>query len=365
MNFFQTSISQKAITNAIEVLRTGWLSEGKVVKRFEDALVNEFGIVNPVTLNSGTAALHMALVVAGVKFGDEVILPAQTFVATGIAILMQGATPVFSDIQDTTGNISPESIKKKITEKTKAIIPVHWGGYPCDMEEINFIAREKNLIVIEDAAHALGALYENRPTGSTSRFTAFSFQAIKLLTTGDGGALACLEEKDASRAKVLRWFGIDRVNSKPSVLGEREYDICEYGYKYHLNDLAAAVGLGNLETLPRQLVRRREIACRYQDAFKKIIGLKLLSYRDDRMSAYWLFTMLVENREDFILSMKRNGVPTSVVHLRIDNNSIFGGITPGLTGQERFDRMQVSLPIHAELSDEDVDLVIKSVKTGW
>ncbi len=365
MDFFQTSISQKAITNAIEVLRTGWLSEGKVVKRFEDALVNEFGIVNPVTLNSGTAALHMALVVAGVKSGDEVILPAQTFVATGIAILMQGATPVFSDIQDTTGNISPESIKKKITEKTKAIIPVHWGGYPCDMDQINFIAREKNLIVIEDAAHALGALYENRPTGSTSRFTAFSFQAIKLLTTGDGGALACLDKKDASRAEVLRWFGIDRVNSKPSVLGEREYDICEYGYKYHLNDLAAAVGLGNLETLHRQLVRRREIACRYRDALNKIAGLELLDYQNDRVSSSWLFTILVEKRKDFILSMKRQGVPTSVVHLRIDKNSIFGGITPGLTGQERFDRLQVSIPIHTGLSDDDVELVVKSVKGGW
>ena len=365
MEFFQTSVSEKATANAVEVLKSGWLSEGKIVRQFEDALANECGIVNPVAVNSGTAALHMALIVAGVNPGDEVILPAQTFVATGTVILMQGAIPVFSDIQDTTGNISPESIKKKITEKTKAIIPVHWGGYPCDMDEINFIAKEKNLVVIEDAAHALGALYKNRTMGSLSKFTAFSFQAIKLLTTGDGGVLACLEEKDASRTKVLRWFGIDREKSKPSVLGEREYDICEYGYKYHLNDLAAAIGLGNLEILQNNLTYRRKIARYYRNAFKKIAGLELLDYQNDRESSFWLFTLLVEKREDFILSLKRQGVPASVVHLRIDKNSIFGGITPGLTGQEIFDRKQVSIPIHTGLSDDDVELVVKSIKGGW
>lgn len=365
MDFFQTRVSEKAIANAIEVLKSGWLSEGRMVKQFEEKLAEKCGISNPVAVNSGTAALHLSLIVAGVNRGDEVILPAQTFVATGTVILMQGAIPVFADIDRNTGNISPESIQKKITEKTKAIIPVHWGGYPCDMDEINLIAKEKNLKVIEDGAHAFGAFYKKKPIGSISKLTAFSFQAIKLLTTGDGGVLSCLEEKDASHVKVLRWFGIDRANSKPSVLGEREYNISEYGYKYHLNDLAAAIGIGNLETWHEDLARRREIAYRYQDALKNIPGLKLLDYKNDRMSSYWLFTILVEKRERFILSMKKDGIPTSVVHLRIDKNSIFGGPAPDLPGQESFDRMQVSLPIHAGLSDEDVERVIKSVKTGW
>jgi len=365
MEFFQTRVSKKAIANAVEVLKSGWLSEGRMVKQFEDKLAEKCGISHPVAVNSGTAALHLALIVAGVNAGDEVILPAQTFVATGTVILMQGAIPVFADIDSKTGNISPGSIQKKITEKTKAIIPVHWGGYPCDMDEINSIAKEKNLMVIEDGAHALGAFYKKKPIGSISKLTAFSFQAIKLLTTGDGGALSCLEEKDASRVKVLRWFGIDRANSKPSVLGEREYDISEYGYKYHLNDLAAAIGIGNLETLHEDLARRREIAYCYRDALKKIPGLKLLDYKNDRMSSYWLFTILVEKRKRFILSLKGDGIPSSVVHLRIDKNSIFGEPTSDLPGQEAFDRMQVSLPIHGRLTDEDLERVIKSVKTGW
>ncbi len=365
MDFFQSNVSIKAISNATGVLKTGWLSEGKLVKQFENALAKRLGVVNPIALNSGTSALHLALILAGVKAGDEVIIPPQTFIATGLVVLMQGAKPVFVDIQETTGNISPESIKKKITKKTKGIIPVHWGGYPCDMDEINSIAKEHNLVVIEDAAHALGAIYKNRPIGSISPFTAFSFQAIKHLTTGDGGALCCLKEENSKSARMLRWFGIDRENSKLSPLGEREYDISECGYKYHLNDLAAAVGLGNIEDLHDNLNRRKEIAARYRDALKEVPGLKLLDYKDDRLSSNWLFTMLVEERETFILSMKKRNVPASVVHLRIDRNSVFGGITSGLNGQEKFNQMQVSIPVHSKLSDEDVDLVIKSVKAGW
>ena len=365
MNFFETNVSRKAIVNAAKVLRSGWLSEGKAVKRFEGALAKGLGIANPVCVNSGTSALHLALAVAGVKRGDEVILPPQTFVATGAAILMQGAIPVFADIQPETGNISPASIKEKITKKTKAVIAVHWGGYPCDMDEINSIAGEHGLVVIEDAAHALGAVYKGKPIGAVSAFTAFSFQAIKHLTTGDGGALSCLKEHDSRRAKTLRWFGIDRANTRPSLLGEREYDIRELGYKYHMNDLAASVGLGNLETLNKNLSRRREIARRYRDSFEGVGGLELLDYKKDRSGSYFLFTVLVERRERFIAALKRRGVPASVVHLRIDRNSIFGGLRRGLAGEERFDEAQVSMPIHEKLSDRDVARIIKAVKAGW
>src|SRR5262249_43887055 len=160
---------------------------------FEQELATTLGLIRPVAVNSGTSALHLALEVAGVGSGDEVILPAQTFVASGLSILMCDAAPVFADIQPFTGNIDPGSVRAKITARTKAIMPVHWGGYPCDMDEINAIARGHDLAVIEDAAHALGAIYKGRPVGALSRFTAFSFQAIKHLTTGDGGALCCLD----------------------------------------------------------------------------------------------------------------------------------------------------------------------------
>lgn len=364
MDFFYTHISSKSIELAVEVLRSTFASEGGVVKDFENELTKRLGIINPVAVNSGTSALHLALVIAGVGPGDEVILPAQTFVATGLVILMQGAKPVFADIQYDTGNIDPSSIREKITDKTKAIMPVHWAGYPCDMDDINSIAEQYNIAVIEDAAHALGATYKGKPIGSISRFTAFSFQAIKHLTTGDGGALGCLNEDDYRNAIKRRWFGISRANCKPSILGEREYDIDDVGYKYHMNNLAAAVGLGNLEDFPENLKRRREIALRYRDELQDIPGLQLLDYRNDRESAYWLFTVLVERRLDFIKKLKKYGMPASVVHLRIDHNSVFDGITSDLANQERFNEYQVSIPVHSGLSDDDVESIISVIKNG-
>jgi len=365
MNFFQVHISSQAIESANEVLKSGWISEGYKVKEFEAALSERLGLCKPVAVNSGTSALHLALSIAQAGWGDEVILPAQTFVATGMVVLAVGAKPVFADIQPDTGNICPKSVSEKITEHTKAIIPVHWGGYPCDLDEINDLAKRHNLIVIEDAAHALGASYKGKPIGSISRFTAFSFQAIKHLTTGDGGVLCCLDEEDHSSALNRRWFGIDRTNDQPSVLGEREYDIKEVGYNYHMNNLAAAVGLGNLEDFPSNLERRREVAKLYRDKLRDVPGLQLLDYEDDRDSAYWLFTVLVERREDFIRALKSKTVPTSVVHLRIDKNSVFGGQAPDLPNQEKFNDMQVAIPIHSALTDEDVNLTIKTIKNGW
>jgi perosamine synthetase len=365
LDFFNTYISEKAIQNALNTLRSAYISEGELVRKFEEHLKEKLGLVNPVALNSGTSALHLALVLAGVRAGDEVIISPQTFIATGMVVLYQQAVPVFADIQLETGNIQPESIRKKITAKTRAIIAVHWGGYPCDMDEINSIASEHNLAVIEDAAHALGAVYHGKPIGAISRFTCFSFQAIKHLTTGDGGALCCLDEKDELQARRRRWFDIDRKNSKPSLLGEREYDAVHPGYKYHMNDLAASVGLGNLGDFEKRLKRIREVAAIYISAFKNVGGLKLLDYKNDRESAFWLFTMLVERREDFIKALASRGVPASVVHLRIDRNSVFGGIRNDLENMNVFNQKQAAVPIHAALTAEDIELVIDSVKEGW
>ena len=365
MDFFNTHIAPKAIELATHVLKSGWVSEGKMVKEFEIQLNQKLGLANPVALNSCTSALHLALVLVGVGPGDEVIIPAQTFVATGLVVLMQRATPVFADIDPTTGNISVASIRENITDKTKAIIPVRWGGYPCDLDEINELAAYHDLAVIEDAAHALGATYKGKPVGAISRFTAFSFQAIKHLTTGDGGALACMDAEDSRKAVVKRWFGIDRPNSKPSTLGERVYDIAEIGFKYHMNDLAAAVGLGNMEEFPQRLARRREIAVLYRKELSNISGLQLCKWLDDRESACWLFTIFVEKRENFIQKLAENDIPTSVVHLRIDRNTVFGGIKNDLLGQELFDARQIALPAHEMLSAEDIGKIIETIKNGW
>jgi perosamine synthetase len=365
MEFFNTHISKEAIALVNSVLESGWLSEGKCVREFEIVLEKRLGLVNPVALNSGTSALHLALVLADVGTGDEVILPAQTFVATGLVILMQNAIPVFADIDPTTGNISPASIAEKITFRTKAVMPVHWGGYPCDMDEINAVAGKYNLIVIEDAAHALGATYHGKPIGAISDFTAFSFQAIKHLTTADGGALCCKSNEKARRAFIQRWFGIDRVNSQPSILGERTYDIAAVGYKYHMNDFSAALGLGNLQDLSQRLQRRQQIANLYQEKLAGIPGIQLRKVESDRTSANWLFTLLVEKREDFIRRLGEHGIPASVVHLRIDHNSVFGGTRDGLPGQAVFNEKQVSIPVHEKLSNDDAEYICSIIRRGW
>lgn len=365
MNFFNTNISPKAADTVRKVLDSTFVSAGKIAEQFEKELERALRLEQLVTVNSGTAALHLGLDIAGIKPGDEVIIPAQTFIATGLSVLMQKAVPVFADIQPDTGNIDPHSIEEKITSRTKAIIPVHWGGYPCDMDEINAIAVKYNLKVIEDAAHALGASYKGKPIGTISDFTAFSFQAIKHLTTGDGGALCCREAGDYINAKKKRWFGIDRENSQPSILGEREFDVDELGFKYHLNDFAAALGMANLHDLPSTLWRHRHIASIYSENLRNIPGLKLLSNKSDRESSFWIFTILVERREDFIRKLASHGIPSSVVHLRIDRNSVFGGIRRELVHQQKFNEMQVSLPVHSALTDEEIDHIVYTVKHGW
>ncbi len=365
MDFFHSYVAPAAVERATECLKSGWISEGRQVREFEAALAKRLGMIRPVALNSGTAALHLALAVAGVGPGDEVILPPQTFVATGLVILMQGATPVFADIDPETGNLDPATLRAKITEATKAVIPVHWTGYPCELDEINAIAHEHGLAVIEDAAHALGATYKGRPIGAISRFTAFSFQAIKHLTTGDGGALCCPRDDDHHAARNRRWFGIDREASEPSILGERLFEIDTVGFKYHMNDLAAAVGLGNLESFPARLSRRRQIATRFAHALADVPGVHLLRRDEDRESACWVFNLRVERREEFIRALAGRMVPASVVHLRIDRYRVFGGVREELTGQAVFEAGQVSLPAHAGLSDEDIEQIITAVRAGW
>lgn len=362
---YNTYIHPFAKNIVAETLETTYISEGKKVKEFEARLTSDLGIVNPVALNSGTSALHLALVLAGVKVGDEVIVPAQTFVATALVVLQQGAIPVFADINYHTGNIAPQSIRQKITDKTKAIIPVHWGGMPCDMDEIRFIAREHNLIIIEDAAHAPGATYRGRPVGSISDYTCFSFQAIKHITTGDGGAISCLDNEKAKEAVTRRWFGIDRAHAQPSLLGERQYSITALGFKYHLNDYGAALGLANLSDFPQRLQRLRRIATYYREELKGVPGIELWDYPPDRESAWWLFGVHVDGRLDFIKALAGRGVAASVVHQRIDRNAVFNGIREDLVNQKKFDETQVHIPLHSGIGEIEAEYIVDCIKKGW
>ncbi len=364
LSFFDTYVDASAYKRVAKVLDSTFLSEGQVVREFETQLA-ELGLKKPVAVNSGTSALHLGLLLAGVGPGDEVIVPAQTFVASALAVLYVGATPVFCDIQYETGNIDAQKIAKKITSKTKAIMPVDWAGYPCDYDEIKKVAKEHRLTIVEDAAHAFGATYKDVPIGAVSPFTCFSFQAIKHLTTGDGGAICSLKQKDAQRAEKLRWFGIDRRKSKPSPLGERQYQLTEVGYKYHLNDYAAALGIANLTKIAKRLKRRKAIATRYQKAFANIPGITLFTYKTDRQSSWWLFGMHVQKRLDFVKAMQSRDIPVSVVHQRIDKHPIFGGIHSDLVSQKKFDTSQIHLPVYDRLTDEQVEYVVSSVQKGW
>jgi len=364
MNFFETFISFEAVELVNDCMKSRRLSAGKKAAEFEQLLHTVFGLENVVTVNSGTSALHLALVLAGVQTGDEVILPAQTFIATGEAVLYVGAKPVFCDIDPRDGCISIDSVKTKITGKTKAIMCVDWAGYPCDLEELMAIGKIYGIPIIEDAAHSIGATYKHRQVGCIADYTCFSFQAIKHLTTGDGGAICCKNLKDVLKARNLRWFDIDRDHSNADILGERVYDAQHVGYKYHMNDFSACMGLGNLPYIKNNLLKVREIAACYDKAFGEIEKIQLMDYKSDRTSSYWLYPMLVKDRERFIAKLKDKGIPASVVHLGIDKYSIFGG-KKTLRGQREFDANQIHIPINYNLTFNEVELIIDTVRGGW
>lgn len=365
MDFFHTTVTEAAISRVNEVLRSGFLNEGAVVKSFESGLKDFLKSEHVWTVNSATSALFLCLRHLEVGQGDEVIVSPQTFIASGLVILHAGAKPVFADIDPLTGNISPTSIREKITPNTKAIMAVHWGGEPCDMDEIGAIAREFKLPVIEDAAHAFGAEYKGRMIGTISRFTCFSFQAIKGMTSGDGGAISMQHANDAERILRLRWFGMDKSKAPVTEIGERTVDVSEAGYKHHMNNIVAAIGLGNLESYNDRLSRRRDVNIRYNEGLANTPGVTLRKMDLNSRSACWLYTLFVEQRVEFCRAMKARGVPVTVVDRRIDTHSVFGGLTPNLPGVEEFDRTQIHIPIHEGLSDEDVQIVISAVRAGW
>jgi perosamine synthetase len=362
MQLFNTHITEQAVQNVEKVLRSGFLNQGKMVDELERQIARR-GIINPLTVNSCTSALHLALILSNAK-GREVILPSQTFIATGLAVLMAGGIPVFADILSD-GNIDPESMQKLITDKTAAIICVHWAGNPCNMKYINDICKQYTHIkVIEDAAHAFGATYLTQPMGAFADFCCFSFQSIKMLTCGDGGLLTCANHDDYLQARKLRWFGIDKTTMEHDSSGCRIFDVTELGFKYHMNDLNAALTLGNLVNIDDRLDTRRSNYMTLGIPISKVDGIKVVPHKVG--SSHWLFNCLVERRDEFIKVMQGRGIPASVVDKSIHHNSIFKTCrTDNLTNQTYFDAHQVNLPIHEDLKPEELQQIIKAVQDGW
>jgi perosamine synthetase len=362
---FSVHVPESAIPRVSEVLRSGWIGQGPKVDEFERAFAGKFGLANVVALNSGTSCLRLALALADVRPGDEVISTPYTMVATNTTILEQFARPVFADIQPESLNIDPEDIRRRITNKTKAIVCVHYGGYPCDMDEIRRIASTKEIPVIEDAAHALGASYKGKPIGTISEYTAFSLQAIKHITTGDGGMLVVSNQDKYAEAQRRRWYGIDRAGRKSSVLGQEPTDITELGYKYHMNDIQAAIGLEQLGYFEQLFRRRAEISKLYREELEDVPSLKLQENKSDRQNANWLFSILVERRERFAEMMRSKGIEVAVHNRRNDRYSIFGGPRTDLPNLSRVDETAICIPLHPKLSDEQVSHIVESIKSDW
>lgn len=366
IRMFHTNVPETAIEKFAETWRSAWIGQGPKVDRFEKEFAAKFNLPYVVSLNSATSGLRLSYALANVTPGDEVITTPYTMVATNTAILEQFAKPVFADVQYETANLDPSDIEHRITKKTKAIACVHWGGYPCDLDEIHKIAANHGLPVIEDAAQALGAKYKGKAIGSLSNFTVFSLQAIKSLTTGDGGILSLTDKETYEAALRRRWFGIDRAGRKPSVLGHDPlYDIKEPGYKYHMNDINATLGLDQLQYFDSMSKRRAEIAKIYREELAGVPGLELLQNKDDRVSADWLFGIHVQRRIKFAEAMCSSGIEVMVHNWRNDKYTVFGGLRKDLPKTERINENLICIPIHSKLSDENVKYIISSIKRGW
>ncbi len=341
------------------VLFSGYIGEGPKAEEFEGKLAPWFANANVLTLCNGTAALQLALRLANVGPGDEVISTPMTCSATNEPIVTAGAKIVWADIDPWTANIDPEDVAKKITPKTKAIMCVHWGGYPCELDKLNHIAARHGIKLIEDACHALGSTYHKKFIGAHSDFAAFSFQAIKVMTTVDGGVLTCKTKADYERGKLLRWYGIDRKAPRTDL--RCEADILEHGYKFHMNDVTATIGIEQLRYLGENLRKNRSNALKYDTAFKNFKSVKILKYKKDRLSAYWLYTLRVKDRPRFMDHMKAKGITVSQVHVRNDKYTMFKDFKISLPGTDEFTSEQVSIPVGWWLTVKELKHIIDSI----
>ncbi|MFH1833001.1 MAG: DegT/DnrJ/EryC1/StrS family aminotransferase [Candidatus Levyibacteriota bacterium] len=355
---FKVYMAKGLMKPLADVLYSGFVTQGPRVDEFEEKLAKFFKTPFVLTVNSGTSALHMALDLSGVGQGDEVITTPMTCTATNWPILAHKAKIVWADIDSQTGNIDPESIKCLITKKTKAIIAVDWGGYPCDIDKIKKYAG--NIPIIEDAAHAFGAIYKNKMVGQSADYTCFSFQAIKHLTTIDGGALVMKKKDDYTKGNLLRYFGIDR--KKRSKDYRIEKDICCWGYKFHMNDVNATIGIENFKHVEEILKKHRENAKYYKREFRNHPKIKLMREDEGYLSSYWLFTMRVDNPEKFMEYMKARNIMASQVHRRNDNHPVTRVFMRHLPNVDKFSKYMICIPVGWWVSKKNREYIIEAVK---
>ena len=371
--FGAPAIEDAEIDEVVASMRAAWLGTGPKVARFEEAFAAYKGVRNVAAVNSCTAALHLSLLAAGIGPGDEVITSALTFAATVNVIVHVGATPVLADVDPVTMNIDPDSVRARVTSRTRALMPVHFAGRPADMDALMAIAQSNGLIVIEDSAHAVEGRSRGRQVGTIGDFGCFSFYATKNLTTGEGGMVLARREEDIARVKVLALHGLSRdAWRRFSDDGYKHYQVVEAGFKYNMMDLQAAIGLHQLERLEKASVRRREIWDRYMTELSGI-GLGLPAPLDPRdRHALHLFTVLVDEpevgvgRDAFLELMTAHGIGVGVHYQSIPEHPYyrerFGWRPEEWPRAQRIGEQTVSLPLSARLSDSDVSDVVEAVR---
>jgi perosamine synthetase len=371
--FHRPSIGEAEIDAVAATLRSGWLTTGPSVRRFEESFAATVGARHALAVNSGTAALHLALEAAGVRAGDEVIIPTYTFAATGEVVAYFGARPVLADCRADTLNIDAKTVAPMLTPRTKAIIPVHIAGHPCDMDPLLALARERGLAVIEDAAHALGTTYRGRPVGSIGDITAFSFYATKAITTGEGGMATTSDETYAARMKTMSLHGLSHdAWNRYTDKGHWYYEIVEFGFKYNMTDMAGALGLAQLARATEFAERRRTIAQRYTAAFRDLDTCRTPRDASEGTHAWHLYVLelnlaaLRGGRNAVVERLREKGVGTSVhfmpLHLHPAYQKAYGYRPGDFPVAEAVFEAAVSLPIFPAMTEDDVDWVLESVR---
>jgi len=365
---FKPSIGEEEINALRETFKTGWIGLGPKTAEFEKKFAEYVGAKHAIGLNSATSALDLALKAFKINSG-EILMPALTFVATAHVALYNNAKPVFVDVEKDTLCMDVEDIRKKITNKTKAIIPVHYSGHPCDLDAIKEIAESKNIVVIEDAAQATGAEYKGRKIGGISDAACFSFEAKKNLTTGDGGMITFNDDALADEIKRLRWFGIDkdtwqRARSKYSWY----YEVVELGYKVHMNDIQATIGLVQLNKLDRLNQKRADIFRFYNEKLQNLKGMEIPVEKDYARSAHWNYVLKAEKRDELITFLKKREIETGVHHMPVHLHPFYMNLIrrniiskPIIPVTESIWNKIVTLPSFADLKKEDAEEVANAV----
>jgi perosamine synthetase len=362
-------IEQEDVDAVAEVLRSDWLTCGPMVERFERTVADYVGAAQGVAVSSGTAALHAAVHAAGIRPGDEVVVPTLTFAASANAVLYAGAKPVFADVERDTLLVDAADVRKKITKNTKAIIAVDYAGQPCDYAQLRKMAREHKLTLIADACHALGATAGEKRVGTLADLTVFSFHPVKHITTCEGGMIVCQEERTAREMRRFRNHGIDTDARERAAKGSWYYEMTELGYNYRLSDVQCALGMAQMRRLPQWLERRREIAHRYDEAFGRMGTVQPLRTRDGAHHAYHLYVVRFETRKgsrsEIFAALRAEGIGVNVHYIPVHLHPYYRknlGTKPGMcpVAEEAYEKI-VTLPLFPAMSEQDVSDVIEAV----